>query len=104
MKRFIDIVRMIAMLGAVIFYIAVFCLIGDSVTNSFEDVNEAVWNCSWNEFPLETQKSLLMILAIMQKPIYIKGFLNVRCTRVILNTVNSILLTQRRVRAHSNFK
>lgn len=63
-------------------------MIGDTVTTRFNEVNESIWNCSLNEFPLEIQKFLPMILNATQKPVHIEGFMNVKCTREVLKAVS----------------
>lgn len=85
----LDVLRLIIMLLFVVVYIVFLCLVGDTATTRFEDVNTALWTCSLNEFPLDIQKMLPMILAATQKPIYLEGFMNVCCTREVLKVVRN---------------
>lgn len=87
MKKWIDVFRMCVLIGAVAFYICVLCLIGDNVTTRYQEVNEALWSCPWLEFPHKIQKTFPLILSLTQKPIYMEGFMNVRCTREVMNAV-----------------
>ena len=86
----LDVLRLIIMLLFVVVYIVFLCLVGDTATTHFECVNTSLWSCSLNEFPIEIQKTLPMILAATQNPVYMEGFMNVRCTREVLKLVNWI--------------
>lgn len=83
----LDVLRLIIMLLFVVVYIVFLCLVGDTATTRFEDINTTLWSCSLTQFPLHIQKTLPTILAATQKPIYMKGFMNVRCTREVLKVV-----------------
>lgn len=66
---------------------------GDDVTISFRTVHDSLWECTWYEMPLSSQKIFPMILAAAQKPVYIEGYLNTQCTRESVKKVqNSIKL------------
>lgn len=70
-------------------YIIVLCLFGGDVSIQFDQMFYTTIEISWNEFPLEAQKLLLMMITIAQKPIYIEGHMNTQCTRETLKKVIS---------------
>lgn len=62
-------------------YLVELCFLGNEVTLKYAEISDVICNCSWYKFPLSTQKLLPMFLIAAQKPIYIKGYMNVKCTR-----------------------
>lgn len=68
-------------------YIAVLCMFGNETTTRFDEIYESFCQCPWNEFPLELQKLLPMVLLIAKEPIYLKGYMSVKCTREFMKTV-----------------
>lgn len=61
---------------------------GDDVTIGFRTVHDSIWECTWYELPLQSQKLFPMMLAAAQKPVYIEGYMNTRCTREAVKKVN----------------
>lgn len=57
------------------------CHFGDSVSTSFDKLNDTLFECDWYLFPNKLQRSFLTTAIAAQKPISIKGFGNVTCTR-----------------------
>lgn len=84
----VDVLRAISCLVIVMNIPSVLCLTGDDVRAQFEMVNDLFDECGWYEFPLNTQKLLPMMLIMIQKPVYIQGYMNTRCTRDAFKTVN----------------
>lgn len=76
-----DILRLFVCLSVMMIYLVLLCLLGDDVTIRFRQVHDSIWECSWYKFPLDTQKLLPMILMAAQKPVFIKGYMNMQCTR-----------------------
>lgn len=83
----LDAIRLVVMVIFVLLYNITLCLIGDTLTTRFEKVSETLYACSLNEFPANIQRVIPMTLAMIQKPVYIEGFMNVRCTREALQKV-----------------
>lgn len=73
-------------------YIVVLCLYGDDVTTHFTEIHEKMYNTSWNHFPLAVQKIFPVVLANCQQPVYLHGYLNVRCTRESVKKVRKGIL------------
>lgn len=69
-------------------YIFVLCIFGDETTTKFEEIHLAIGKCKWNEFPIEIQKLLPLVLRVAQEPIYLGGYMNVRCTRPFMKEVS----------------
>lgn len=74
------------MLVFVLAYMMVMYLIDDRVTTRFDEIN-ASFGVSLEDFPIEIQRCLPMILSVIQKPVYIKEFMSVQCTREFLKRV-----------------
>lgn len=72
-------------------YISVLCIFGDKTTTHFEEVYQMMcMTLKWNELPCDIQRLLPMIFSMAKKPIYIKGYMSVECTREFMKTVNSM--------------
>lgn len=93
MHSIVDIVRLGLCLMYVLVYIGFMCFFGDEVTNGFEVINDSVYQCSWNEFPLELQKLLPTMMIIAQNLVYVHGYMNTKCTREVLQKVNILMVT-----------
>lgn len=74
----VDVLRLIIMLLFVVVYIVFLCLVGETTTTRFKDVNTTLWSCSFYEFSLHIQKTMPMILVATQNPIYMEGFMQAR--------------------------
>lgn len=72
-------------------YLVVLCLMGDDVTISFRHVNDSIWECAWYGLSLKSQKLLPLMLVSAQKQIYIKGYMNMRCTRQSVKNVSKFI-------------
>lgn len=82
-----DICRLFVCFAVMKMYIVVLCLFGDDVTKRFAEAIDSIYLCSWDEFPLDSQKLFPMVLMLAQKPVYIHGYMNVRCTRESIKIV-----------------
>lgn len=58
-----------------------FCEFGAMVTNQFNRFNEELDQCDWYLFPVELQRTLLIVMINTQNPIIIRGYGNTLCTR-----------------------
>lgn len=58
-----------------------FCDLGESVSNGFDALDEAVCSGNWYTFPIEIQRILPTILLATQKPVLLRGFGNIPCLR-----------------------
>lgn len=87
MYNMVDILRLGPCLMYVLIYIGFICFFGDEVTSGFNEINNSIYLSSWNECPLKLQKHLPTIMIIAQKPVYIYGYMNTRCTLEVLQKV-----------------
>lgn len=71
--------------------IYLFCDFGENVTSRFLSINDVIYECHWYSFPEEVQRILPIIMVSAQKPVYIKGFGNILCTRENFKKVNGRL-------------
>lgn len=88
----IVLIRMSSCFVIILSCIAWLCYFGNRVTTQFEEINDAVYTCSWNRFPLEAQKLLPTMLIVCQKPVYIHGHMNLRCTHEFFRKVTTFHL------------
>lgn len=68
-------------------YLSVLCFFGDEVNTQYENIQNEIYDCDWLEYPLKVQKLIPTILIVAEKPVYIQGFMNVRCTRESIRKV-----------------
>lgn len=66
----------------------VFSECGEMVTSQFEKFNDALDQCSWYLFSIETQKMFAVVVANSQPSINIRGYGNVLCARKSFKTVS----------------
>lgn len=78
---FADVMRFFVCLVLMMVYLVVICFWSDEVTIKFGRLNESICECSWYELPMETQRLLPIMLMNIQRPVNMKGYMNVRCTR-----------------------
>ncbi|XP_055296830.1 odorant receptor 22c-like [Sitodiplosis mosellana] len=65
----------------IIFWLYLFCHFGDQLTESFGNVDNAFYQLSWYELPLDMQKCIPMAISLAQKEIYLQGFGSINCTK-----------------------
>lgn len=87
---FVAFIRLFICLLITMTYISVLCMFGDRTTSHFEEIhNMMCMQLKWNDCPLEIQKLLPMLLLIAEKPVHMKGYMAVKCTREFMKTVSS---------------
>lgn len=73
--------------------VSLFCLVGHETTTDYEDIFCTMCsNWEWFKFPLNIQKLLPMILSSAEKPVYLKGYIGVYCTRDFIKTVSNAII------------
>lgn len=82
----VDVFRTISCLVIVMNIPSVLCFNGDMVSTEFE-IHKTFDDCGWYEFPLNMKKRLPMMLMMMQKPVFIQGYMNTQCTCEAFKTV-----------------
>lgn len=65
-----------------------FCYFGENITNQFNVINHAIYGCDWYLFPHEVQRILPTIMVSTQRPLILRGFGNVVCTREAFKNVS----------------
>lgn len=58
------------------------------VTTAFDEMDELVYGIDWYLCPIELQKYLMVMLAVMRQPIFIKGIFSLDSTRFTFKRVN----------------
>lgn len=56
------------------------CSFGDQVTNRLIEISDMIFGCAWYQYPIDVRKSQLMMMMSAQRPIFIEGFPNYKCT------------------------
>lgn len=64
-----------------------FCNFRENITNQFNVINHAINGCDWYLFPHEVQRILPTIMVSTQRPLILRGFVNVVCTREAFKNV-----------------
>lgn len=67
--------------------IFMYCEFGEHVTDRFDEINDALYECNWHLFPYKIQKMLPIIMIGIAKPVKISGFGNISFTRETLKMV-----------------
>lgn len=82
----IDVIRSFIVLCSALGWIYIFCHFGNKVTSAYQELNESIYLCDWHLFPMEIRKYLPILIMIVQKPIYMRGF-GFNCTLETFKTV-----------------
>lgn len=69
-----------------------YCWFGEDVTTSFDNVGDIAFMADWLQYPAEFHKGIQMIIHISQKPVYMRGFSTIYCTRDVFKKVSHILM------------
>ena len=56
------------------------CEIGQNLTNTFNEIEDAVYILDWYLYPIEIQQMLIPIMIYMQEPVFIKFFGSISCS------------------------
>lgn len=75
----------------VIFSIALFCDLGEAVSNKFDELNDVLYRSEWNTFSIGVQRTLPIILMATQQKVVPRGFGNLICFRQSFKKVNIFL-------------
>lgn len=70
-----------------IVWLFLFCHFGDEVTNRYIEVNDLIYKSAWYLYPIEIQKDLRFVMRLAQRPVFMQGFANIKCTRFIFQKV-----------------
>lgn len=65
----------------------VFCHFGDILTQRYKDMRTITYNLDWHLYPRDTQKSILLMMNLADKKVYLKGFGGIGCDRKVFKTV-----------------
>ncbi|XP_055305834.1 uncharacterized protein LOC129570304 [Sitodiplosis mosellana] len=76
-----DAVRAIVFIPLVTVYVTFPCHFGHLVTMSAETIDESINQCCWEEFPVRVQKMQAIMMIMSQRPVYIQGVMNTKCSR-----------------------
>lgn len=68
----------------------VFCHYGQTVTDRFEEIVNALGGNDWYTFPIEIQRMLPIIINVSQKPVLISGFGNLLYTHESFKKVSVV--------------
>lgn len=81
MNDLVIIIRSVGFSLSWIPFFYLFCDIGGSVSAAFADLNQLIYENSWELCPMELQKYTILMMASTQKPIHMKGFGSLHCSR-----------------------
>lgn len=73
------------------FFVTIFCMLGEMVTNQFNRFHEEMCQLNWYLYPLEMQGLYLIFIAHTQHPAAIYGYGNIVCARGTFKAVTKSL-------------
>lgn len=76
----ITVIRPTAYLIFVITVCFVLCHYGERVTIEYEKINISIYRMCWYSMPIGVRKKLPTMMAMSQRPVYLKGFATIQCT------------------------
>lgn len=68
-------------------WLFVICYTGDEITRGIIRINDIFYERSWHLYPIGLRKIFPTMLIGAQKPVYLEGFANIRCTREAFRSV-----------------
>lgn len=68
--------------------IFIICEFGERARNGFEELYNIVCMSNWYLFSIDIQQALSVVMVASQRPVVIRGFGNIQCTRHNFNGVS----------------
>lgn len=69
---FVNAVRFLFVLIFFTIWLFLFCFFGDEVSVRFIEVNDAIYDCCWHQYPIELRQYFPFIMRSAQNPIYMR--------------------------------
>lgn len=88
-RSFVDIWRLLIYILVQVTFFAMLCFSGDHLTSRLAKIHNAIYSIAWNELPLDIQKLVPLLLNGTQEAHYIRGLMNVECSRESFKRVRS---------------
>lgn len=82
-----DIVRPTVVIVYIAFTMFIYCYLEEQIVAAFEKINESAYEMSWYLMPIDMRKQLLSMMAIAQRPVYLRGFGSIRCSHAFFRKV-----------------
>lgn len=79
-----------------------FCHFGDILTQRYKDMRTITYHFDWHLYPLDTRKSILLMMNLADKKVYLKGFGSFGCDRKVFKTVRWLMYSITRTIIHKN--
>lgn len=95
--------RSMSTLVITLIWLYLLCNAGEEVTNRFLEISDSIYECPWNNLPHKLRKYIPRIIAVAQRPVYMQGMGNIRCTRETYKTVRKLKIATFHGRLDSNF-
>lgn len=77
----VSVVRSFAVIAIVMTACFFLCNFGEDVSNRFITLSDLIYEKSWYLCTLQEQKLFTFMIMLAQKPVYMKGFANLHCSR-----------------------
>lgn len=74
------------------FAISVFCELGEKISGQFDELDEAIYQSDWYEFPTKVQRVLPIIMMTTQQTTVPCGYGNLPCIRESFQRVTTSFL------------
>lgn len=82
---------------------SLFCYYADVATTRLSSIAYYAYETTWNDYPLELQKYMILIIARSQEPVYYTGFNFVNCTLQALGKVFQLFSSHTNSKTNTNF-
>lgn len=65
-----------------------YCWFGDEVTSSFANIGDSAFMADWLHYPVRLHQGIQMMIQSSQKPVHMRGFSTIYCTRDVFKKVS----------------
>lgn len=79
------------------------CNSGEHVATSFSKMDDSIYNISWHLYPSSLQKYFILIIMMAHRPVYIRGYAWITCSRETFKLVDFEMLKSFELNAVSCF-
>lgn len=84
------VVRVVTALGSWIPFFSLICYSGQCISNEYVALNEQIYGLSWFLCTKDIQQTVKLIIQISQKPVYMCGYADFRCSHEMFKRVKTM--------------
>lgn len=83
----IELTRSLVVSGVLIPGLYFFCHLGEELTERFQHLGYEFYSLAWYSLPVHMQKEFPTMISMSQQRLYLRGYINTRCTRALFKRV-----------------